>query len=299
MQPLNTKYTERRADSRVKRRPWLLALAGIPLLGGIFKAPLKHGAYVTARAAVILETRVKLSQWPSRQNAHFQVYYRPGQKAEAGLVLRALDQALPFEESNLDENPGQPLTVVVYASSQTMNRAVGEPPSADNIGYEYDGVIDLLSPSAWLGTSVAAFQAFLHQGPAAHELGHALLDLKADMNYPHWFNEGVAQYEDYRVTGYQWITANNALSGPLYSMAQLNGNFYTLANQSLAYREGLSLVEYLQGAKGHGTFIQFLNQLAQGTTFSQALAQDYHFSSPNALFKAWQKTLSNHATLKE
>ncbi len=295
MQPAIEKYSSVTRKARTRRRPWLLVVAALAVLGGIFRTPLKHGAYVTARAAAITEAHLKLAGWPMLKTAHFWVYYRPGQKSQAKLVLKALQQALPFEESNLNESLHHPLSVALYPTALSMNRAVGEPGSADNIGYEYDGIIDILSPSAWLGSNSASIRAFLKQGPAAHELGHALLDLKADMNYPHWFNEGVAQYLDYRVTGYQWLTPSNALTGPLYSMAQLNNNFYSLANQSRAYREGLGLVEYLETVHGHNAFTRFLNQLAQGTSFSQALSRDYHFSTENALFQAWQSSLTQGA----
>ncbi len=272
-----------------------------PVIVSLFLAFLLVGAYVPLTRAVedgvngaeAAYTRWSLSGWNTLKSSHFDVYYPPGEERSAQLVLRILRSSLPFEERNLNQfNPGR-LTVVVYPSLSAMNQATGEPAHANNIGYDYHGVIDILSPSTWRGTGAGAFHGFAQQGPVPHELGHALLDLKAGMNYPAWFNEGVAQYEDYRLTGYEWLTPTNALTGRLYSMAQLDGNFYGLSNQSLAYREGFSLVQYLETVKGHQTFVRFLDQLSHGIPFNQALVSIYHFPSPAALYHAWRLALDH------
>ncbi|NMP21666.1 peptidase MA family metallohydrolase [Sulfobacillus harzensis] len=277
---------------RTGPRRWgfsLLALVALVL--GWLHQPIERAAYAANRNFDIHATRAKLASWPQMTTRHFLLYYPPGQQAAAQWTLDALTRALPFEEKNLAVTSQHRLTVVLYSSQAAMNAAVGLNAHANNIGYTYDGVIDILSPTAWLGTGQAARQQFLTDGPAPHELGHALLNLKADANYPAWFNEGVAQYEDWRTTGYMWITRSNSLHGPLYSMSALDGNFYALANQSRAYREGLALVQYLETAKGHRAFAQFLGALHNGQSFTAALDQVYGFKSENALFSAWQKTL--------
>lgn len=269
---------------RSKRQRGLLGAAVLGLAVLVLHHPLTRAAYHASQRLDIVETRARLATWPQLTNAHFRIYYASGQQQEAGWVLEALDRALPYEEQNLAVTPHGRLTVVVYPSQAAMNEAVGVNPSANNIGYDYAGVIDILSPKTWLPNR----QAFLAQGPAPHELGHALLNLKADGDYPAWFNEGVAQYEDWRTTGYQWITASNHLSGPLYSMSQLTGNFYDLSNQSRAYREGLALVKYLEQRQGVKGFHQFLQDLENGQSFTGALESQYHIASENALFSAWQ-----------
>lgn len=269
-------------------KPMTLVLAGLAIIAVWAHAPLGKGAYVLSRDVDIASTQAQLTRWPTLQNSHFRVYYPVGQKTEAEWVLNTATRALPFEEHNLAEVPHHRLTVVMYATESAMNAAVGLPANANNIGYDYNGVMDILSPKAWLGQNRAAHAAFVSQGPVPHELGHALLNLKADANYPNWFNEGVAQYEDFRTTGYQWTTKSNSLTGPLYSMNQLNQNFYGLANQSRAYREGLALVSYLETVHGTAVFQQFLGELAHGMSFDAALSHTYHLSSQTALFSAWQ-----------
>lgn len=297
-----TQVPARRANLR---RPPFWSVAALVALGLAASIawgwrPLARLAYVADRAVNIRLTAWDLRHWPKVENAAFRVYYPPGEADVARTVLGIATHALPFEEQNLDEFPRHQLLVVVYPTEAALDQAVGEPPDLANIGYDYDGVIDILSPKAWLGSGPEALAAFRKDGPVPHELGHALLDLKADQNYPHWFNEGVAQYEDYRVTGYQWITPTNSLRGPLYSMAQLsNATFYSLPDQSRAYREGLALVEYLEGIKGHHAFLAFLHALQDDVPFNQALSQVYHFSSPDALFHAWLRTLGRRPSTTE
>lgn len=290
MQPSIVTTSRPNGVRRHRRLEWILltALAAAFLV----REPVVRAGYVLYRAAAIQSTDWALAQSPRLDSRHFTVYYPKGQATEAHVVLASLEKALPMEEKNLDVRVSKPLTVVMYGSAAAMNQAVGEPSQADNIGYEYRGVIDVLSPGVWLGSDAQALHAFLQQGPTDHELGHALLALKADMNYPAWFNEGVAQYEDFRATGYQWITPSNALTGQLYSMGQLgNRTFYALSNQSRAYREGLALVTYLETVRGHGAFVSFLNRLQDGQSFNGALNSVYHFPSQNSLFDAWHSTV--------
>lgn len=273
----------------------LALLLALLVMAGFWQS-LRVWSYGLVRQAEIWHTEWRLSHWQTLDNAHFRLYYPLGQSQEAHLVLSEASRALVQEERNLAVRPEAPLVVVLYASQAAMNRAVGIAPGVNNIGYDDNGVMDILSPSAWLGTSKAAFQEFAVQGPVDHELGHALLNLKADGNYPNWFNEGVAQYEDYHATGYQWITPHNRLTGAVYSMPELNNRFYQLSNQALAYRQGLSLVEYLETLKGASGFHQFLGHLAKGQSFDFALSSTYHIASAEVLWQHWHHWVNPSAS---
>lgn len=225
---------------------------------------------------------------------HFLIYYQGPHRREARLIARLVRAAYPFESQNLAVRIRNPIPVVIANTTAALNRSVGLPAADDNLGLYWEGVIRVLSPDGWLGPSPTAFAEYGADGPVAHELGHALLNLKAEGNYPAWFNEGVAQWEDWKVTGYRWITAQNSLSGPLYSWAQLTHSFYRLPNQALAYREGLAMVTFLLEHGSTATWHRFLGQLASGIAFSQALRAVYGYSSASALFQAWRASISHH-----
>lgn len=223
------------------------------------------------------------------------VLYPPHQQSEGAAVLAEAQRDYGLETKNLNIRTAYPLLFIVYPNMAGMNVAVGEPAAQNNIGLYYAGTISILSPLAWLPPTHWA-APFAYQSPVGHEMGHALLAAVAHGNYPAWFNEGVAQYEDAQVTGFIWLTRSNALHGrpasqPLYSYAQLTGDFYALPNQSLAYREGLALVQYLVHQHGQSRFDLFIHALGQGGSFSSDLAHYYHVT-PSGLYQAWARSLS-------
>lgn len=263
---------------------WVIVL--VLFAGLLNQVRLAHLVYGVVRSHQIRAAEHRLRGQSQLTSLHFHVYYPKGESTSARLVDRIAEGALPVEEHSLDVKPTHKLVVVIYPNQAKLNQSVNMAVSDNDIGFDWDGIMDVLSPAGWMGTSAKAFEQYREIGPVTHELGHALLNLKADGNYPNWFNEGVAQYEDEKLTGYVWITPHNALSGSLYSMTQLSQNFYQLPHQGRAYRQGLSLVNYMIHLHGPSTFHRFLDQLAGNATFNQALSSVYHFT-PNTLYSSW------------
>lgn len=273
---------------------WGFVLALALSLWAVSLPSLDRQAYAIMRQYFIWRTARHLSGFDRLTGTHFIVLYPPGYHKDARLVEQVAEAAWPIETRDLSVYPSGRILIVVWPSEKAMNHAVSVPAQDNDIGFDYQGVIDVLAPSSWLGASPAASQQYRRQGPVAHELGHELLNFKADGNYPDWFNEGVAQYEDWRVTGYQWLTRNNYLSGPLYPPGELTRHFYTLPHQSRAYRESLALVQYLVASHGLATFDRFLARLGDNQSFDQALQRTYRLSDTQALFQAWHLRYRQH-----
>ena len=253
-------------------------------------APPAYGWRWPVEAAAL---RLTVLTEPEILGGPFQVVYPPGHGATAALVLQDLQRDYRVEQPSLGATLSTPLLVVIYPTVQTLNTSAGLPADADNIGLYDAATIRIALPRAWIpyGSWRPTFQA---EGPVAHELGHALLDRVGHENYPAWFNEGVAQWEDYRATGYQWLTASNQIGhgGGLYSWRALTENFYALPHQSLAYREGLKLVEYLGSSRcgGPSRFRQFVHALGGVASFAATMQAVYHMR-PEALYRAWRRSL--------
>lgn len=250
--------------------------------------------YVGLRQWSIWQTTTRLAGLPHLTSQHFSIYYPAGDRHAALMVQTMANRSWSTETSTLGILPRQRLVIVIYPSETTLNRAVHLPDQANNIGFEWNGVVDILTPSAWLAHSAQQSQTFMKVGPVPHELGHLLLNFKADGNYPAWFNEGVAQYEDWKVTGFQWLTVHNKLTGSLYPYSQLSTSFYQLPHQSLAYREAFSNVQYLIMHYGQHRFHHLLNMLGRGVPFNHALSLTYGHSGAS-LFSQWQSHLKSSA----
>jgi hypothetical protein len=241
-------------------------------------------------AVAVLATRLSVAKDASLAAGPFVVLYPPGQAAAARMVLDELTRDLPVESRSLGAHLSGDLYVILYPSMAALDQTAGLSPAEADIGLYDAGTIRLAAPTSWI--RVRPWQpVFAREGPVAHELAHALLDAAAHGNYPAWFNEGVAQYEDWRLTGFQWLTPTNRLDGPLYSMAALTADFYRLPDQSRAYREALALVQYLVRRKGAGGLRRMIFALGHGASFDEALEQTYGLS-PDGLYLAWRRSLA-------
>lgn len=267
------------------RRLWLAIWIWFAL--GIFSSASVGHLFYDAYLWVAGTIRVSRLNDARMTFAHFVVLYPPGQAQAAKRVGRMAEQALIRETRDMGVSPPQKIPLILFKSPSALNVSVGFPAYENNIGLYWLGTIEVLSPQNWPADAASAGQSYANAGPVPHELAHALLAFKAMGRYPDWFNEGVAQFEDWRLTGYQWLTTTNSWSHPVYSAAQLTRNFYGLPNQSMAYREGLAQVQYLVSLKGMAGYRQFLNLLSHGDGFNQALKQEYGFSNQSVLWEHW------------
>ncbi len=291
---LNTTQTHSvRPVSHFRRRVLVLfaaILCGLGLL--VFHwVPFQRALYRAKRQCLIWQTEWHLRGDHRVVDAHFLVLYPPGHQKSAEEIAHLASDAYAGEIANLGIHPTGRLVIAVYPNRASLNDAVGLPPQQNNIGFYWHGVIDVLGPHGLHQAIGLPLSSYPLDGPVAHELGHALLNLGAYGNYPSWFNEGVAQWEDLRQTGYQWLTAHNDLrTDPLYSLSTLSNDFYQLPHQGLAYREGLGMVEYLAHLGGPNTLANLVHVLGHGTPFDIAIKRTY--GSPiQTLFDHWQHSL--------
>jgi len=220
------------------------------------------------------------------ETPHFIIKYSEPDADVVELVAKAAEKAYQPVTRALDYSPPPKTIIVIYPNKQAMNKVFGWSGSQSAMGVYWGGVIQVLSPHDWLKNMTAA--EFIHSGPIVHEFTHLVFDYRTDGNYPRWFTEGLAQYVEYQVNGYEWRTASNSLTGNLYSMSELDDNFDRLPDQSLAYRESLAAVRYIATEYGEDKLRQLLGDLESGRNIKQAvghtLGMDYRDYA-----KAWQK----------
>jgi tetratricopeptide (TPR) repeat protein len=125
----------------------------------------------------------------------------------------------------------------------------------------------------------------------SHELVHALVRQVSHDRAPGWLHEGLAQWgEGKRILRSEFREAMGGHSP--YTLAEMEGHLSRKADRATArasYAEALGLVEYLIQVRGLGSLQCILRDLADGLTFTDALAKETGFSFQQLLsqWKAW------------
>ncbi len=224
-----------------------------------------------ARAQMLLRTH----GWEQIQDDFFTVRYR-GDAKDARIVYdtcRVFYDSIYEEFSQLPNFKIPRVLVVVYPSREELNASFGWPASENAMGVYWGGVIRVLAPGAWISESDPEVErkVFQQAGPMVHELAHLLLDYAAKGGYPRWFTEGVAQYKEYKITGFMLGAREGIWDQGVYPLKKMDDQFDRLPDQALAYRQSLSLVEYIVAVYGEDGLHNIIKNLAAGASFDMSL----------------------------
>lgn len=263
-----------RTDARFQG-PWRKVVA---LAVGALMALSAIRALPTAAAAAHLVTSAlrrgaalaALRNWPRLQTPYFTVYYQTGEAAQARVVAQVADRQFPPIARDFGlalTGPRRPL--VVSSRGQMLAEAGGEV-SVPPLGLYAFGVIWLLEPSAFLSPGPGLAARYAARGPVAHELTHLGNDLDSAGRDPVWLDEGIAQYEDWRLTGYLWRGPGSAFGPGDYTWRQIAGDFYGLPDQPLAFHEAFAAAALLCG-HGPGDCVRILRDIGHGMSVVTAV----------------------------
>lgn len=239
-----------------------------------------------AKAKMNHETREMLEY----QTEHFVIKYTKADAADVEMVARAAEAAYTPVTTTLGYNMKNKAPVVIYPDKDELRKAFGWSGNQSAMGVYWGGAIQLLSPSQWLkdGNSL---NEFIRSGPMVHEFTHMVFDYMTNGNYPRWFTEGLAQYVEYQVNNYEWITPENKLTGRQYSMAELDNGFDELPNQALAYRESLGAVRYIAEVHGDAKLQAVISGLRVGHDMSKVLRDvlGMDYAAYETAWQAWAR----------
>lgn len=234
-------------------------------------ANIEVGAHVALRSARHDGALLTVRGWPHEASAHFVTYYQPGEASAAATVIQAAETDYPIIAADFDLPRAGARHALVVVSADAMARHVTGTSDDPPLGAYYDGVVWLLAPSAFLAPGPDLAQRYDQAGPVAHELTHLADDISSGGRIPPWFDEGLAQYEDWRLTGYVWVEDDNSFGDQTYSWNQLAIDFVSLPNQALAYRQALAATARICRV-GPGVCVHVLNALRHGASLPVALS---------------------------
>lgn len=253
-----------------------ITLAALLVLAAFFvKLPnvIRSGTYTVFR-----ETLKQKALWTTRHmetlnGDHFIVRYPEGNEADARLVLATAEKFYNPIAGKYGYTNRSKIPVIVYPSRSELNRNFGWPANESAMGVYWTGVIRVLSPNVWVAEEDPhLYRAeFMNSGPMAHEFTHLVVDYVTVGNYTRWFTEGIAQYEEFKLTGFEFENTESSLDQPLYRLDEMDIYFDSLPNQSLAYRQSYLAVRYIAEVYGEESLKAILESLAKNNKIDQAI----------------------------
>jgi hypothetical protein len=265
----------------------VIGLISILLLAFIMPSRTRLWLYPLVRQAVQIKVNYETSYMASYETEHFIVKYTPIDADMVSMIGQAAEAAYqPVIETLQYAPPGKTL-ILIHPNKSELRQAFGWSGNESAMGVYWGGTIQLLSPHVWLNDGESV-EEFIHTGPMVHEYTHLVFDYITNGNYPRWFTEGLAQYVEYRVNHYEWITTVNALDDKMYTMTELEEKFDELPNQSLAYRQSLAAVRYIAEVYGEEKLLGVVTSLKTGNSLEKAISKNLGLDY-TAFEHSWQQ----------
>lgn len=243
----------------------------------LWKIAFNSRLYVYGAARECLKAYVVAGSWQMEKltSKHFYLKYWPENRAEAEMVLETAERFFEPVTQDFGFKPRGKIPIILCQSREELNKSFGWEATESAMGVYWAGAIRVLSPQEWIDEKEPARvkELFASSGPMVHEFTHLVVDYRTGGNYPRWFTEGVAQYEEYKLTGFRFNDPSGSLSQKLYSIEQLTGSFDELPNQSLAYRESFAAVSYIVSVYGEDGLYRLVRQLGSSRDFDGALRE--------------------------
>lgn len=167
--------------------------------------------------------------------------------------------------------PEKQIYLTVYHDNEHLQKGLRLPREGTTLGAYYAGTINILSPKAW---GVEGSEA--EKGLYIHEFTHLIMADMARGNYPVWFTEGMALYQEFINTGFEWGKDYVFHRFP-YSLEELSDNFPSL-DQYLAYKQSFLLVKEIMEAEGKDKVLELFAVLSDNTPFDRAFPQVFGYS---------------------
>jgi hypothetical protein len=170
----------------------------------------------------------------------------------------------------MGQAPDKQTTIVIYPDSSSLAASFGWDKNEKALGVYWGGTIRVLTPSAWL-SGVGQQQQFVKEGPMVHEFTHLMVDQMTRGNYNRWWTEGIAQYTEKQITGFEFASPFNG-NQPVYyyTLDNLEKNFDTL-DQPVAYWEALQAVDFIVDNYGEQKIYTIMGYLGNGDTMPKAI----------------------------
>lgn len=206
----------------------------------------------------------KTKDFITYETEHYLIKYENGTEEYIDLVEKASEKYFDEVCSNFNYSPKGKILLIVYADPDKLMSNVYLSNSKPPMGVYYASTIQILSPDLWISDEENIEEIFMKKGPIVHELTHYVVDDIANGNYPLWFTEGIALYQEYKINQYEWGTKLD--QDKRYSIEQLE-QFKDL-DIVLAYRSSFEIIEKIVEQKDFEYINNMLEYLGTGNSFN-------------------------------
>ncbi len=241
----------------------------VVIIGIIILLILTKNSQAVMRAMVGQEINLRTAGFSEVESEHFIIRYTPIDEQYVEVIASASDRSYAEVSKLFGYYPSQKTILVVYPDTVSLAKSFGWDKNEKAMGVYWAGSIRILSPGQWVTEEIE--NEFYKEGPMVHEFAHLLVDDLTKGNYNRWWTEGIAQYVEKKITGFQFANPfANGQSIKYYKFSELEKNFDKL-NQSIAYWQSLQIVEYIVDNYGEDRIFTILEHLGQGNNMSQAI----------------------------
>ena len=222
------------------------------------------------RVMVGQEVKLKTAGFEKMQSEHFDIRYMAQDSAYIEMIAQVSEEAYSSVVEKFDREPAGKTIVVVYPDTASLAGSIGWNRNESAMGVYWAGSIRILSPGEWIKDDELEKQ-FKQEGPMVHEFTHLMVDEITKGNYNRWWTEGIAQYFEKKITGFEFadpFTRGRELE--YYELLTLEQKFDEV-DQQIAYWESLQAVQYIVDIYGEEKLFAVLEEQGKGSRLNTAL----------------------------
>ncbi len=225
----------------------------------------------------------KLKGFDFKVTPHFIVLFKPRDKGCITMVVNAAEKTRELVGRDFGFYPKDRVPIIIFPDRSSLQAAFRWPKDESTQGVYYRGIIYIQSPNAWMGDVQDEEGVFFEKGPMVHEYTHLVVDALTGGNYTRWFTEGVAQYEERKITGYTLESDFEIDENISYTFEDIMYNFDNLQDVASAYLGALEMTDYLVGNKGISKIKDLLRLLKNGHSINRIFLQHRLDLDPHSL----------------
>lgn len=224
------------------------------------------------RVMVGQEVNLKTAGYYELQTDHFKIKYTAADEEYVDMISKNAEAAYLSVTNIFGQEPARNTTIVVYPDTPSLASSFGWDKNESAMGVYWAGSIRVLSPREWI-TSEDVEKQFVEEGPLVHEFAHLMVDEISRGNYNRWWTEGIAQYIEKKITGFEFADPfANGRQLEYYDLYTLEQKFDQL-DQQVAYWESLQAAEYIVEKYGEERIFTILFELGKGNKMASAIEE--------------------------